>query len=261
MRRVVGSRLEMLLAGAGMRLVTTAPTSTSPELPSPAYRLAITTASGFTERAGERTGMQMIHWALRDRYARRPEHWISHHAWHEDATSVAEQIELGAHRDRLVTICVGYSWGAGRFARRFARALEDRGRTLDLLLLIDPVPCSWGLLRKLVAITRLGTYSVPGNVGQVRTWRQVNKRAWWDPVGRPLRLEDSAATEFAGETVLGERSNLVRHATQSRWAPQTYEVARPHIHHGSIDNDLIVRGAVLRAIDEYVSQTGADDDA
>jgi hypothetical protein len=150
-----------------------------------------------------------------------------------------------------------YSWGWGRFGRRLVDQLWRRhGLEVELLCLIDPVPYFFGLLSKLLCLTRLGAAVVPRSVKRVGLWRQVNKRAWWHPVGRPIDW-DGDTTHVAAMATYGSLSNLMREqarVTKDRMGDMHLSQT---IDHMNIDDQLDIRQAVAGAVHQTVSETGA----
>ncbi|MFP4145307.1 MAG: hypothetical protein ACLFV3_09200 [Phycisphaeraceae bacterium] len=226
--------------------------ATQPEpihLPAPepiAVDLAIVVLPGFQQWAGPGTGCWKLYNRLCRTYRDRTRSLVLLRAWDSDPKLTAALID---ERHAATTIAIGYSYGAGWGVTQLADELDQLQRRIDVAFLIDPVPRYRFLPAKLLSLTRQGTYEVPANVTQAYSWRQVNKRSWDDPVGRPIRAADPSQTWTQELAVYGADMDLLhQHGGSNRnWRLDA------DIHHSNIDDRPEIHDAILTSIARAVA--------
>jgi len=130
--------------------------------------------TGFLQNAGTRTRMIELWRGL---------HAVSGHAsraelrpWDSNWDAEAELImRLSSPNPKTppTILIFAYSWGAGWGAMRLARALDERGVAVNCMVLSDPVYRHWYWAGNWRAFVPWIPITVPGNVMQVRSFRQA----------------------------------------------------------------------------------------
>lgn len=150
---------------------------------------------GFTQKTGSDTGLMRL-WARLFKWrAKNYDHaftFLMPREWDDATKEMAELVKRHAIRDANPgIIIVGYSWGAGYGSIQLAKSLAKKKRTVDLMLLIDPVYRSkLPLIFRLLAYTTWFGIKIPPNVLKVAVWRQNNN----GPRGTKIKLEDKSKT-------------------------------------------------------------------
>ncbi len=201
---------------------------------------AIVFINGWGQGAGPGEGLYRLYdWAC-DRWYDQRRDLVLYRTHNGNHAETADLIQASGAVHIALT---GYSRGAGRGCTELAAALADRGRVVDQMFLIDPVPRYRLIPANFLSLTRLGTYEVPANVLWAMSWRQVNKRGPFDPVGHKIKPV-SEATKIAGEFYLGTKANLEKHVghSESNW------IVDYTVHHSNIDDHPRIHERVIASI-------------
>lgn len=206
--------------------------------------ILLITGFGVPEHSHPDAGLYPLRDRLAGKYCDRTEHWLAVRAWHSKqfAYDVAEIDRLNPKR-----ICIAaHSWGCGYGVIEVCRLLTKCDRSVDSLVLIDPVLYSrFGRLTDSV-LPGDKPFAVPPNVVRIALARTVNYRGIWTPWGR-----DVSDPRVSRRMVFGSDVAFVR------WG---YTVVQPalrindgSVEHGNIDNDSSVHDMV---VDEFSSTIG-----
>lgn len=165
-------------------------------------KTAIVTFQGFTENLGSMSGTEVLWQSLRDFASRE--------------TVVGPPVAWDARTDRIAAflqrqkvervIIVGYSWGGGFGAQRFARECAERGIAVPLMLLCDAVyrplwlsPFT-GLLPLAFRALLPGSakIEIPRNVRRVVSVRQTLSLPMGHPISGDLYATTVEPSRFLG---------------------------------------------------------------
>jgi pimeloyl-ACP methyl ester carboxylesterase len=97
---------------------------------------AIVIFQGFTESDERPTGMEDLYFSVIRQFAGPYVTTYQPRRWNSDCTALAHQLVRQRIHDVIV---VGYSWGAGYAAMKFAKIGRQYGIRIPLALLCDPV--------------------------------------------------------------------------------------------------------------------------
>jgi len=129
--------------------------------------------TGFTQREGERTGLERLYYAIRKIHETATCECILK-SWRDDTSDLADRIFNHSDDKPEITI-IGYSWG-GNNAIQLANELRERGRTVQSLVLIDAVARPRWFWKWWLSMTRALSIHVPENVKECWAWRQNSNR-------------------------------------------------------------------------------------
>jgi len=211
---------------------------------------AIVIYPGFRQTTGPRTGVFTLHDRISHSFPDRNHHLLLLRPWNTNHRADAERIE---YADPVTTVVVGYSYGCGWAVPQLAKHLRRKGRYIDALFLIDPVPRYRLLPAKALSLSRFGKYTVPANVRTVWCWRSANKARWTSPVGRPIRKLGSQTT-IVSQQVLGSLANLERYEMRYRDAWQVNDV----VSHVNIDDLKEIHDVIVGAIPKVFARLSHD---
>lgn len=203
----------------------------------PDVDLVILLASGYGNKAYTRSDIRSIYRELRNLYVSNDTEF-HYGVWNGRWKDTAERLHQVATPDAHC-IFVAHSWGCGHAYKVFERAWRKCGRTVDLAVLIDPVPRPFRLFipGNLWSLTSWGTVKVT-NAREVLTFRQVNAR----PMGR--RVVAGMET-YIERYAFGTPEALEKYAPRAVGDQRVYDA---EIDHESIDHDGKVQSRIFRVI-------------
>jgi pimeloyl-ACP methyl ester carboxylesterase len=203
----------------------------------PDVDLVFCLASGFGNRAYSRSDIRSIYRELRQLYIS-PTTEFHYGVWNGQWKDTAERLHQVATRHARC-VFVAHSWGCGHAYKVFERAWGKCGRSIDLAVLIDPVPRPFRLFvpGNLWAMTTWGKVKVK-NAREVLAFRQTNGR----PMGR--RVVDGMET-YIQRLAFGSKANLDKYAPRAIEPNRVYDET---MHHESIDADERVQSRIFTEI-------------
>lgn len=126
--------------------------------------------AGHRNFPGERTGMEILYFMLRDLYGNHPTE-IRLYEWRDDVRRIADQIAAWSCEEPHIII-IGYSWG-GATAELLARELNKRTFAVQQMFLCDAVSRSEWKLRYWRSLWGWGPLRISDNVLRLWTCRQT----------------------------------------------------------------------------------------
>jgi pimeloyl-ACP methyl ester carboxylesterase len=146
--------------------------------------------SGFTQGEGTPTPLEKIHRRVSQRLAA-PDCVVTLNTWRDSVRDRAKRIQRWRNGKPPRIVVVGYSYG-GWSANNLCRELQKFDLEVEALLLCDPVGRIFGHLPSVFSMLNIIPLTVPANVRNLWTWRQVYDR----PRGAAIRLaKDFSAME------------------------------------------------------------------
>ena len=198
--------------------------------------LIICLASGFGTKVYARSGIRRLYRYCRGFQSKTTEILYDEYNGGWDGTARRlHQVASGSAK----TVFIAHSWGCGLAFKKFAKRWHRLGRTVDLAILIDPVPRPFKLLIPLniFAITSWGRFKVTG-VREVLAFHQFNDR----PCGHQVRDGMGMAIN---QMAFGSEAVLDKHAP---WAVGNNRILDETVTHNSIDDDDRVHEIIKEAL-------------
>lgn len=158
-------------------------------------RRAIITYQGYTEGLDESTGTERLHLHVTRQFVSPEMLCLDPRQWDSDPKTVVGYLARSGVRECAV---IGYSYGGGFAAQRFAREAMKQGITIRVMLLCDPVyrPLwlpAWHILQPFAIrslLPKAATIDIPRSVSEVHWVRQTLSL----PQAHDLRAEWSQTT-------------------------------------------------------------------
>lgn len=208
--------------------------------------------NGLGQDVTPSVGLFNFYWLVFHLFYDRRDTLIMHITEDADMSVVAWHIDK--HNPIEIHIAA-YSLGAGRGTDNLAPELEARGRVIDSLYLIDPVQDT-GWLGKLSWLrpAALGwsgrdlVYRAPRNVAEVHSWRQVNHRSPFQPVGHRV-VATNKQTTVHPELVYGDSFNLRKYAAD---VPEAQRRLSYDMTHATIDNDPDIHRQIVELLTKRI---------
>ena len=194
-------------------------------------------ASGYGNKAYTRSDIRCIYRELRNLYIDNNTEFhygVWNGRWKDTAERLHQVAVPTAH-----CVFIAHSWGCGHAYKVFERAWRKCGRTVDLAVLIDPIPRPFRFFipGNLWALTSWGKIKVT-NARDVLAFRQVNAR----PMGR--RVVDGMEI-YIERYAFGSTGNLSRYAPRAVGDQRVYD---SEMNHESIDGNDKVQSVLYRTI-------------
>jgi len=207
-------------------------------------KAAIKIQAGFLQENAPAfsVGVHELHKKLCDIYFDRREYWLGIRKWDDDPKSMVASI---LDRSPTNIIDISYSWGAGNGSIKFAEELEKVNRSVDLLVLIDPVVRKFPYLSAIFGNSRI---KVPKNVDNVLLFRTVNKEKLWSPWGRDIKLSNDK-TRIVDKYIFGTMRNLQQYNKKNKFHKVMEMI--PRTFHSNIDEHPIVHNKIIEMIEKY----------
>ena len=192
--------------------------------------------SGFQQDISTPTGIESLWMKLRDLHQSK-ECAVCLHPWNYKWAGFADHIlRTGPEDPREMDIRIAaYSWGAGSASIRFAKALKDRGMSIEIAVFSDPVYHSWwGLWRSLWSpLLGKPVVKIPKNVRNVWYVRQQR----FPPFGHECVPEDYGATQVKDYGMLDRPHAWIDNAVEFHdLAMRAMLHVRGEVHHVSEQN-------------------------
>jgi hypothetical protein len=207
--------------------------------------LIIISASGFGNDQDDDSHILRLHYQLRDEYQGLwPRAEILYRPWDAPWHHLARRLNR-ASIPGCPTVFLAHSYGCGWGLKRFEQQWRRCGRTVDLAILIDPIPRAFNVLfvGNLFSLTRWGV--VRTRARHVLAVRQVNNI----PAGRRVQLRNPDGQELE-QWVYGSRSNIRRYAGSTSPSEIVYDDT---VTHTTIDGRPVVQGMVMDRIRSYLA--------
>lgn len=171
--------------------------------------------SGFQQDISTPTGIEKLWMKLRDLHQSK-ECAVCYYPWNYKWAGFADHIlRTGPEDPREMDIRVcAYSWGAGAGSLKFAKALADRGMSIEIAVYSDPVYHSmWGLWRSLWSpILGKPRIKIPKNIRNVWYLRQER----FPPYGHECEAEDYGYTQIKDYGMLDRPHSFMDEAVEFR---------------------------------------------
>lgn len=160
---------------------------------------------GFTQTTKNPTGLETLWQMLRELSS--PTDSVQGPAsWKDDPEAKAGLVGRNTELDAKINV-FAYSWGAGWFFPRFAQALQRWGRSIDNVVLCDPVYRSPRLLfrgRSLLNRVWAPSIRIPSNVRRVQIYRQKTDK----PSGHRVIPIDPRRTEIVSDVLIRDTPHV-----------------------------------------------------
>ena len=208
----------------------------------PDVDLVICLASGFGNKAYTRSDIRHIYRHLRQSYIRNDTEF-HYDVWNGRWKDTAQRLHQVCTRNARC-IFIAHSWGCGHGYRVFEKAWRKCGRTVDLAILIDPIPRPFRIFvpGNLFALTSWGKIKVK-NAHAVLAFRQVNAR----PMGR--RVVNGPGTQI-DRMAFGTGNSLDKYAP---FAIGAGRIIDGDVTHNTIDADERVQQRIFETLDSKIT--------